>query len=227
MATKDEWEQIGLVDTEADMKEEGQEETKGTKEAEAKSPSGAASSGPTTQVKREFIFNGQKLEFVTSEGNPKDDEPTIAYPGTKKEKKLNLDPAFALHADPRDPRISRGPCGKTHRNYFAVNNQWGQTRKCYRCGLRMLYIPTRNAPMTSLSMQHPRLVESGLELVRHCNLWETATHEQVDAMINMATSMRRLPGTEIRHPPEALLEMLGAANPRRKAKMAEPVPGQA
>ena len=222
MGSRDEWEQVGTADPE----EESQEAGSPSAAASSGPTTQAASSGPTTQAKREFIFNGQKLEFVTSEGNPKDGDPTIAYPGTKKEKKMDLDPAFALQVDPRDPRTLRGPCGKTHLKYFVVNNQWGQTRKCYRCGLRLLYIPTKNAPMTSLSMQHPRLVESGLELVRHCNLWETATHEQVDAMINIATSMRRLPGTEIRHPPEALLEMLGAANPRRKAKMAEPVPGR-
>ena len=208
MEGKDEW---VPVDVDADMtqKEEG---------TEVKSPSAAASSGPTTQVKREFVFNGQKMEYVTSTGKAKEEDPCSTRQGTKKEKKMELDPAFALQVDPRDPRTTRGPCGKMHRKYFTVNNQWGQTRTCYRCGLRLLYIPTTNAPMTSLSMQHPKLVESGLELVRHCNLWETATHEQVDAMIDIATSMRRLPGTEIRHPPEALLEMLGAANPRRKSQ---------
>ena len=217
MEGKDEW---VPVDVDADMtqKEEG---------TEVKSPSAAASSGPTTQVKREFVFNGQKMEYVTSTGKAKEEDPCSTRQGTKKEKKMELDPAFALQVDPRDPRTTRGPCGKMHRKYFTVNNQWGQTRTCYRCGLRLLYIPTTKAPMTDISMQHPKLVESGLELVRHCNLWETANHEQVTAMINIATSMRRLPGTEIRHAPDALLEMLGAANPRRKAQMAEPVPGQA
>ncbi|CAK0814911.1 unnamed protein product [Prorocentrum cordatum] len=199
---KDEW---VPVDMDADKKEEG---------AEVKSPSAAASSGPTTQVKREFVFNGQKMEYVTSEGKVKERDPGSTHQGRKKEKQMEMDPAFALQADPRDPRTTRGPCGKMHRKYFTVNNQWGQTRTCYRCGLRLLYIPTTKAPMTNLNMQHPKLVESGLELVRHCNLWETANHEQVTAMINIATSLRRLPGTEIRHAPDALLEMLGAANPR-------------
>ncbi|CAK0838883.1 unnamed protein product, partial [Prorocentrum cordatum] len=203
MEGKDEW---VPVDIDADKKEEG---------TEVKSPSAAASSGPTTQVKREFVFNGQKMEYVTSEGKVKERDPGNTHQGRKKEKQMELDPAFALQVDPRDPRTTRGPCGKTHRKYFTVNNQWGQTRTCYRCGLRLLYVPTAKAPMTNLSMQHPKLVESGLELVRHCNLWETANHEQVTAMINIATSLRRLPGTEIRHAPDALLEMLGAANPRQ------------
>ncbi|CAK0867947.1 unnamed protein product, partial [Prorocentrum cordatum] len=210
-AGKDEW---VPVDIDADKKEEG---------PEVKSPSAAASSGPTTQVKREFVFNGQKMEYVTSEGKVKERDPGNAHQGRKKEKQMELDPAFALQVDPRDPRTTRGPCGQTHRKYFTVNNQWGQTRTCYRCGLRLLYVPTAKAPMTNLSMQHPKLVESGLELVRHCNLWETANHEQVTAMINIATSLRRLPGTEIRHTPDALLEMLGASNPRRKVQMAEPL----
>ncbi|CAK0875282.1 unnamed protein product [Prorocentrum cordatum] len=179
MEGKDEWQ---TVDTDANMKEEG---------TEVKSPSAAASSGPTTQVKREFVFNGQKMEYVTSEGKVKEGDPGSTHQGRKKEKQMELDPAFALQVDPRDPRTTRGPCGKMHRKYFTVNNQWGQTRTCYRCGLRLLYIPTTNAPMTNLSMQHPKLVESGLELVRHCNLWETANHEQVTAMINIATSLRR------------------------------------
>ena len=122
----------------------------------------------------------------------------------------------------RGTGLTRGPCAGLHQKFYQGNNQYGVRRHCYRCGIRFQYIPKKGQVIRELHCSHPRMVDSALELLQKANLWEAGTHHQVEALIEMSGSMRRIPGSPISWTPAQILELLAGADqarrePRRKA----------
>ena len=62
------------------------------------------------------------------------------------------------------------------------------------------------------------MVESALELLEKANLWETGTHHQMESLIEMSGSMRRIPGSPISWTPAQILELLAGTEPARRER---------
>ena len=123
---------------------------------------------------------------------------------------------LAVGPDLRDRRLTKAPCGGHHLKFYQGGNQYGMWRHCYRCGIRLQYVPKKGQVIRELHCPHPRMVESALELLQKADLWETGTHHQMESLIEVSGSMPRIPGSPISWSSTQILELLAGTGTTRR-----------
>jgi hypothetical protein len=112
--------------------------------------------------------------------------PEVQGSGTKAKKPQSVpDLDRAQGPDKGDPRyLGEGPCGQDHGRYRQCGNMWGQWKFCTKCGLRVMYVPYRNAPGECTEVLKPELVRRALEVLRTCGIWENMTSGSMRCVVD-------------------------------------------
>ena len=135
-AVNEEWEIVGLDDANRNKEAESHSALSRARSiTPAKGSRPVESKGQLAEERREeiFIFEGKELMRVTAQKKPVWQSNEIESKYAEKE---------SIGSDLRDLTTHYGPCAVNHQRYYKGTNAHVSWRHCYRCRVRLYYIPT-------------------------------------------------------------------------------------